>query len=85
MMDYALPKADMLPFYETDRTETPTPVNPWGQGRGGDRHHRLDAGGGQRGRGRPGAARDQTTSKRCRLTRGSAGLDDSIQAAKSDE
>jgi carbon-monoxide dehydrogenase large subunit len=30
MMDYAMPKADMLPFYETDRTETPTPVNPLG-------------------------------------------------------
>src|SRR5512138_4238 len=30
LMDYALPKADMLPFYETDRTETPTPVNPLG-------------------------------------------------------
>ena len=30
MMDYTLPKADMLPFYETDRTETPTPVNPLG-------------------------------------------------------
>src|SRR5262245_3001810 len=30
MMDYALPKADMLPSYETDRTETPTPVNPLG-------------------------------------------------------
>jgi len=30
MMDYALPKADMLPTYETDRTETPTPVNPLG-------------------------------------------------------
>jgi carbon-monoxide dehydrogenase large subunit len=27
MMDYALPRADMLPLYETDRTETPTPVN----------------------------------------------------------
>src|SRR5437016_9983760 len=27
MMDYALPKADMLPMYETDRTVTPTPVN----------------------------------------------------------
>src|SRR5215468_3519924 len=30
MMDYALPKADMLPNYETGRTETPTPVNPLG-------------------------------------------------------
>jgi carbon-monoxide dehydrogenase large subunit len=30
MMDYAVPKADMLPLYETDRTVTPTPVNPLG-------------------------------------------------------
>jgi len=30
MMDYALPKADMLPMYETDRTVTPTQVNPLG-------------------------------------------------------
>src|SRR5437762_4840717 len=30
MMDYALPKADMLPMYETERTVTPTPVNPLG-------------------------------------------------------
>ncbi len=30
MMDYALPKADMLPMYETSRTVTPTPVNPLG-------------------------------------------------------
>jgi carbon-monoxide dehydrogenase large subunit len=30
MMDYAMPKADMLPSYETARTETPTPVNPLG-------------------------------------------------------
>jgi carbon-monoxide dehydrogenase large subunit len=30
LMDYAVPKADMLPFYETDRTVTPTPVNPLG-------------------------------------------------------
>lgn len=30
MMYYALPKADMLPMYETARTETPTPVNPLG-------------------------------------------------------
>jgi carbon-monoxide dehydrogenase large subunit len=30
LMDYALPKADDLPSFETDRTETPTPVNPMG-------------------------------------------------------
>src|SRR5919106_3458702 len=30
MMDYPMPKADMLPMYETDRTVTPTPVNPLG-------------------------------------------------------
>src|SRR5437660_196066 len=30
MMDYALPKADMLPMYEPDRTVTPTLVNPLG-------------------------------------------------------
>jgi carbon-monoxide dehydrogenase large subunit len=30
MMDYAVPKADQLPNYETGRTETPTPVNPLG-------------------------------------------------------
>jgi aerobic carbon-monoxide dehydrogenase large subunit len=30
MMDYALPTAGMLPMYETDRTVTPTPVNPLG-------------------------------------------------------
>jgi carbon-monoxide dehydrogenase large subunit len=30
MMDYVVPKADMLPMYETARTETPTPVNPLG-------------------------------------------------------
>jgi len=30
MMDYAMPKADMLPLYETGRTTTPTPVNPLG-------------------------------------------------------
>ena len=30
MMDYALPKADDLPFFETDRTVTPSPVNPMG-------------------------------------------------------
>jgi len=30
MMDYAVPRAAMLPMYETDRTVTPTPVNPLG-------------------------------------------------------
>jgi carbon-monoxide dehydrogenase large subunit len=30
MMDYAVPKADDLPMYETDRTVTPSPVNPMG-------------------------------------------------------
>jgi carbon-monoxide dehydrogenase large subunit len=30
MMDYALPKADDLPSFEIDRTETPSPLNPLG-------------------------------------------------------
>ena len=30
MMDYAMPRADMLPMYETERTVTPTLVNPLG-------------------------------------------------------
>jgi aerobic carbon-monoxide dehydrogenase large subunit len=30
MMDYAVPTAGILPMYETDRTVTPTPVNPMG-------------------------------------------------------
>lgn len=30
LMDYAVPKAAMLPSFETARTETPTPVNPLG-------------------------------------------------------
>ena len=30
MMDYALPKAEDLPSFETDRTVTPSPVNPMG-------------------------------------------------------
>ncbi len=30
MMDYALPKADQLPMYESDRTVTPSPVNSLG-------------------------------------------------------
>jgi len=30
LMEYALPKADQLPRFETDRTVTPSPVNPLG-------------------------------------------------------
>jgi len=30
LMDYALPKASQLPWFELDRTETPSPVNPLG-------------------------------------------------------
>ncbi|HEY5866207.1 MAG TPA: molybdopterin cofactor-binding domain-containing protein, partial [Candidatus Tectomicrobia bacterium] len=30
LMDYAMPKASMVPTLETDRTVTPTPVNPLG-------------------------------------------------------
>jgi carbon-monoxide dehydrogenase large subunit len=30
LMDYALPKASQIPWLETDRTETPSPVNPLG-------------------------------------------------------
>ena len=30
LMDYALPKAAMIPWFELDRTETPSPVNPLG-------------------------------------------------------
>jgi carbon-monoxide dehydrogenase large subunit len=30
LMDYALPKAHFLPSYETNRTETPSPLNPLG-------------------------------------------------------
>src|SRR5438094_890422 len=30
MMDYALPKADALPIYVTERTVTPSPINPLG-------------------------------------------------------
>jgi carbon-monoxide dehydrogenase large subunit len=30
LMDYALPKAAMIPWFEMDRTETPTNVNPMG-------------------------------------------------------
>ncbi|MGH7325775.1 MAG: xanthine dehydrogenase family protein molybdopterin-binding subunit, partial [Candidatus Rokuibacteriota bacterium] len=30
LMDYAAPKADLLPSFELDRTVTPTPVNPLG-------------------------------------------------------
>ena len=30
LMDYAVPKAAMIPWFELDRTETPSPVNPLG-------------------------------------------------------
>src|SRR6267142_4055063 len=30
LMDYAVPKAAMLPWFELERTETPSPVNPLG-------------------------------------------------------
>jgi carbon-monoxide dehydrogenase large subunit len=30
LMDYAVPRASMVPSFELDRTETPTPVNPLG-------------------------------------------------------
>jgi len=30
LMDYAVPKAKMLPWFDLDRTETPSPVNPLG-------------------------------------------------------
>lgn len=30
LMDYALPRASQIPWLETDRTETPSPVNPLG-------------------------------------------------------
>ena len=30
MMDYAVPTAEGFPMYETDRTVTPTQVNPMG-------------------------------------------------------
>jgi carbon-monoxide dehydrogenase large subunit len=30
MSDYAIPKASMVPWYELDRTVTPSPVNPMG-------------------------------------------------------
>ncbi len=30
LMDYAVPRASQMPWFETDRTETPSPVNPLG-------------------------------------------------------
>jgi carbon-monoxide dehydrogenase large subunit len=30
LMDYAVPRASMIPWFELDRTETPSPVNPMG-------------------------------------------------------
>ena len=58
-MDYAIPKAEFLPPFELDRTETPTDVNPLGvKGAGETGDDRLDAGGRERGRRRARAARD---------------------------
>ena len=52
MMDYAMPKADSLPSYVTDRTVTPSPINR-------DRNDRLDAHDRERGHGRARALRGQ--------------------------
>ena len=72
----------MLPFYETDRTVTPTPVNPLGvKGAGETGTIAVDAGRGQRGGGRAGAARASDHIERCR-SRPSA-VWKTIQAAKS--
>ena len=30
LMDYGVPRADQLPMFETDRTVTPSPINPYG-------------------------------------------------------
>ena len=57
LMDYAIPKAHMMPWIESSHTETPSPVNPLGvKGVGRSRHHRLLAGGGELGGGRAVAA-----------------------------
>ena len=53
-VDYALPTAAEVPTFETDRTETPSPVNSLGrQGRRRGRHDRRHAGGDARGHRRP--------------------------------
>ena len=39
LMDYAVPKASFLPRFETDRTVTPSPVNPFGREGGGRSRH----------------------------------------------
>ena len=52
MLDYAIPKAENLPSFETGRTVTPVARQPaWREGRGRDRHHRrLPCGHQRRGR-----------------------------------
>ncbi len=51
MLSYLVPSAVELPNFELERTESPSPTNPHGrEGRGGDRHDRLDGGGHERGR-----------------------------------
>jgi carbon-monoxide dehydrogenase large subunit len=36
MMDYAMPRADMLPSFATELSETPAPSNPLGVRAGGE-------------------------------------------------
>ena len=58
LMDYALPRADDLPFIETIHLEYPSPRNPLGvKGRGRGRGHLAAGGHRQCRRGRPGALR----------------------------
>ena len=42
MMDYCIPRADNMPFFETDHTVTPCPHNPLGvKGYRGSWDHRF--------------------------------------------
>ena len=65
-VDYLLPTAADTISFDIDHTTSPSTTNTLGhQGRRRGRHHRLDAGGRQRGRRRGPAPRASTTS-RCR-------------------
>jgi len=57
LMDYALPRAHLMPLIESSHTETPSPVNPLGVKVWEKPAHRLFAGGGELGGGCPLAAR----------------------------